>query len=62
MTNRHVVGAQRFVRVRLVSGRAVVGEVLNWDDRRDVALVKLEGGGYPVIPVRETLYGKRPPV
>lgn len=54
VTNQHVVGSQRFVRVRLLSGRTVVGEVLNWDDRRDVALVKLEGTGYPVLPIRET--------
>jgi serine protease Do len=54
ITNRHVVGSQRFVRVRLVSGRAVVGEVLRSHDLRDVALVKLEGSGYPVMAVRET--------
>ena len=54
ITNQHVVGAQRFVRVSLISGRTVIGEVLNRDDRRDVALLKLEGTGYPVIPVRET--------
>lgn len=54
ITNRHVVGSQRFVRVRLVSGRAVVGEVLRTHDLRDVALVKLEGSSYPVMTIRET--------
>ncbi|MFC3676469.1 S1C family serine protease [Ferrovibrio xuzhouensis] len=54
VTNAHVVGGQHFVRVRLLSGRAVVGEVLQVDEQRDVALVKLEGGGYPALPVRET--------
>lgn len=54
ITNRHVVGGQRFVRVRLVSGRSVVGEVLRTHDLRDVALVKLEGSGYPVMALRET--------
>jgi S1-C subfamily serine protease len=54
VTNRHVVGGQRFVRVRLVSGRTVVGEVLRQHELRDVALVKLEGSGYPVVPIRET--------
>ncbi|MEK9969586.1 MAG: serine protease [Ferrovibrio sp.] len=54
VTNRHVVGSQRFVRVRLVSGRAVVGEVLRKHELRDVALVKLEGSGYPVMAIRET--------
>lgn len=54
VTNRHVIGGQRFVRVRLVSGRTVVGEVLRQHELRDVALVKLEGSGYPVVAVRET--------
>ncbi len=54
VTNQHVVGRQHFVRVRLVSGRTVIGEVLRSDERRDVALVLLEGSGYPALPVRET--------
>lgn len=54
VTNKHVVGGQRFVRVRLVSGRTIVGEVLRSHDLRDVALVKLEGSGYPVMAIRET--------
>jgi len=54
VTNKHVVGGQRFVRVRLVSGRTVVGEVLRSHDLRDVALVQLEGSGYPVMAIRET--------
>jgi S1-C subfamily serine protease len=54
VTNKHVVGGQRFVRVRLVSGRAVVGEVIREHELRDVALVKLEGSGYPAMAIRET--------
>ncbi len=54
VTNKHVVGGQRFVRVRLVSGRTVVGEVIRAHDLRDVALVKLEGSSYPVMSIRET--------
>lgn len=54
ITNQHVVSGQRFVRVRLVSGRSVIGEVLRRQDIRDVALVKLEGRGYPAMPIRET--------
>lgn len=53
VTNAHVVGGQNFVRVRLLSGRVVVGEVLRVDARRDVALIRLEGGGYPALPVRK---------
>ncbi|QDO97918.1 trypsin-like peptidase domain-containing protein [Ferrovibrio terrae] len=54
ITNKHVVGGQRFVRVVLVSGRTVVGEVLRQHELRDVALVKLEGSGYPAMTIRET--------
>jgi len=52
LTNHHVVGSNRFVNVRLVSGRTVVGEVLRSDIIRDVALVKIEGNGYPTLPIR----------
>ncbi|PJI39073.1 serine protease [Ferrovibrio sp.] len=54
ITNKHVVGGQRFVRVRLVSGRVVMGEVIRQHELRDVALVKMEGSGYPVMAIRET--------
>jgi serine protease Do len=53
VTNHHVVGGHKFVRVTLVSGRTVVGEVLQHDQDRDVALLKIEGQGYASIPVRE---------
>ncbi len=54
LTNQHVVKNQRFVNVRLVSGRVAVGEVLYRNEFRDVALVKIEGNGYPVVSIRET--------
>lgn len=54
VTNQHVVSGQRFVRVKLVSGRSVIGEVLRRHELRDVALVKLEGRGYPAMSIRES--------
>lgn len=54
LTNQHVVESQKFVNVRLVSGRVVVGEVISRNEFRDVALVKIEGDGYPVVSIRET--------
>ncbi len=53
ITNHHVVGGQRFVRVRHLSGSVEVGEVLQRDRRRDVAVIKLPGNAYPVLPIRE---------
>lgn len=42
LTNRHVVGDAKFVKVKLPTGRELVGEVLRSDKVRDVALVKTE--------------------
>lgn len=42
LTNRHVVGNARFVKVKLITGRELVGEVIRSDKTRDVALVKTE--------------------
>lgn len=42
LTNYHVVGDAKFIKVKLPSGRELVGEVLRSDRARDVALVKTE--------------------
>lgn len=48
LTNQHVVGSNRFVKLRLASGRELVGEVLQQNARRDVALIKTESGLDPL--------------
>lgn len=52
LTNRHVVGNSRFVKVRLPTGRELVGEVVRSDRARDVALIKTEPIGVHPMPVR----------
>ena len=42
LTNHHVVGTTHYLKVKLASGRIVVGEVVRDDARRDVALIKTE--------------------
>jgi S1-C subfamily serine protease len=42
ISNAHVVGTARFVKVKLPTGRELVGEVMRTDKARDVALVKTE--------------------
>ena len=42
LTNHHVVGNMHYVKVKLASGRVLVGEVVRDDARRDVALIKTE--------------------
>ena len=51
LTNSHVVGGNRFVRVKLATGRELVGEVLRQDAGRDVALIKTEGRNFVALPV-----------
>jgi S1-C subfamily serine protease len=51
LTNRHVVGTAHYVKIKLASGRTVVGEVLRDDARRDVALVKTEPVGVQPLHV-----------
>ena len=52
LSNKHVVGNTKFVRVRLATGRDLVGEVVRVDPLRDVALIKTEPPGVYPMAVR----------
>ncbi len=54
LTNQHVIGQSRIVRVRFVTGREANGEVVRSDRVRDVALIKLESDIYPFLPLGES--------
>ena len=51
LTNRHVVGSAHYVKIKLASGRTLVGEVLRDDARRDVALIKTDPAGVQPLHV-----------
>lgn len=51
LTNHHVVGSARFVKVKLPTGRELVGEVIRSDKVRDIALVKTESIAVHPIPL-----------
>ena len=51
LTDRHVVGASRYVKVKLANGKQLVGEVLRQDAPRDVALLQTEPAGLPMLHV-----------
>lgn len=51
LTNHHVVDGSPSVRVRLVTGRQTIGDVVAFHDRRDVALVQVEPAGYRPLPL-----------
>jgi len=52
LTNHHVVSGRKFVKVRLITGREILGEVIRSHAERDVAIVQVEAGGYRPLPVR----------
>lgn len=45
ITNQHVVGAAKFVKVRWPDGTEALGDVIRTDSARDVALVKTDSHG-----------------
>ncbi len=52
MTDQHVVGAAKLVKVRWPDGIEAVGEVVRSDRLRDVALVKTDPRGRDPLPLR----------
>lgn len=52
MTNFHVIEGREFVRIKLLTGRKIIGEVFRKHQNRDVALVKVENSGFRPIPIR----------
>lgn len=52
LTNQHVVEQAHVVKVRLASGRDVIGEVLRTDAARDVALIRLAESNLPALNLR----------
>ncbi len=52
LTNEHVVREARFVTVKLITGRELIGEVLRKDPVCDVALIKVEESGMVPLPIR----------
>ena len=52
LTNKHVVGDDKFVRVKLSGGRSLVGEVVRVDKTRDVALLHTDPIGSEALALR----------
>jgi S1-C subfamily serine protease len=51
LTNYHVVREAKFVKVKLATGREILGEVLRSNSKRDVALIKVEEGQMAPLPI-----------
>jgi len=52
MTNYHVVKNAELLKIRLITGRKVLGEVVRKHPERDVALIQVERGGHIPLPLR----------
>jgi S1-C subfamily serine protease len=52
LTNQHVVGDNKFVTVKLTTGRQMPGEVLRSHKARDVALVKVNESAMNALPLQ----------
>ena len=51
VTNNHVVDGASEIRVKFSDGRELMGKVVGRDEKTDLALVKVEATGLPVIPM-----------
>jgi serine protease Do len=52
LTNAHVIVGARDIAVGLNDGRQLIASVLKIDERRDMALLKIEGGQFPFLRLR----------
>jgi S1-C subfamily serine protease len=52
VTNHHVVTENKFVTVKLTTGRQLPGEVIRVNKTRDIALVKVNESGMTALPLR----------
>ena len=54
LTNEHVVREAKQVKLKLSTGREILGEVVKTDNRRDVALIKAREGQMVALPCRQS--------
>src|SRR4030095_12187159 len=54
VTNNHVVEAEPYSQVKLGAGRELPAKVVGRDPKTDLALLKVEGAGLPIIPLGDS--------
>jgi serine protease Do len=52
VTNQHVVGGSKYVKLKWIDGSEALGEVIRGDRRRDVALIKTDAHGRAPLDLR----------
>jgi serine protease Do len=58
VTNEHVVDGATRITVKLSDGRELPGKVVGRDARTDLALVKIDAGGLPIVPLGDSTHVK----
>ncbi|MBW2410798.1 MAG: trypsin-like peptidase domain-containing protein, partial [Deltaproteobacteria bacterium] len=53
LTSAHVVKGAKFIKIKLVTGREILGEVLRQNQRMDIALIKAGEGNMSPLPINE---------
>lgn len=51
LTNAHVIAGARAVRVNFIDGRTTEAAVVGSDPRSDLAVIKVEGSGFPAVTI-----------
>jgi serine protease Do len=54
VTNNHVVDGATTIQVKIADGRELPGKVVGRDSKTDLALIKVEATGLPVIPLGDS--------
>ena len=54
LTNNHVVDHAKRVQIKTVEGKTLAAKVVGTDAKTDVALLKVEGGGFPFVKFAST--------
>jgi serine protease Do len=56
VTNNHVVDGATEIRVKFADGRQLSGKVVGRDEKTDLALIKVDATGLPVIPLGDSAH------
>jgi hypothetical protein len=55
LTNEHVVGGAKYVKLKTLDGKSMIGQVIRIDSIRDVALIKTESSGLQILAVSKAV-------
>jgi serine protease Do len=54
LTNSHVVEGAKFVKLKITTGREILGEVIRANRVRDIALIRTQESGFQALPIAWT--------